>query len=142
MSYVLEYKELIPLLAVVVTALLGIFTFWTQKRAEQRAKHRLDVQERYEKYLHSIFEVLADPANKDRQAAFQKMQVSLRLFASSDVLRRAKEFEDRITKTHTSPSPTDLAAPIVNAMRDHVVSRKSDRISDSEMSALNSFTIK
>jgi hypothetical protein len=139
-----DVKLWMPLAIVVVTASVGILVFSIQKSLERRAKHRLDVQERYEKYLQSIFDVIAKHDDQDRHAAFQKMQISLRLFASADVLRKAKKLEDHLTRAARVEEPNDLAASLVNAMRAHVLPQrcsKSDSISDTEMKKLNSFSV-
>jgi hypothetical protein len=139
-----DFKLWMPAIVAVITASLGIVVFWTQKAAERRARHKLDVQERYEKYLHAIFDVMAKHSDIDRHANFQKMQVSLRLFASADVLRKAKQFEEHVTRAHLLKDPNQLAASLVNAMRNHTLSRRMfsrDSISDSEMKELKSFDL-
>jgi hypothetical protein len=138
-----HFKLWMPLLVAFFTALFGIAAFWSQKAAERRARHRLDVQDRYEKYLHSIFDVMAKHSDQDRHASFQKMRTSLRLFASADVLRKANQFEDHVTRVQMVEDPNQLAASLVNAMRNHVLPRRSssDMISDAEMRVLNSFDV-
>jgi hypothetical protein len=139
-----DFKLRMPVIVAVITAALGIVVFWSQKAAERRARHKLDVQERYEKYLHAIFDVMAKHSDVDRHANFQKMQVSLRLFASADVLREAKQFEDHVTRARLVKDPNQLVASLVNAMRNHTLSRRMlsrDSISDSEMRELNSFNV-
>jgi hypothetical protein len=139
-----NFKLWMPLIAAFSTALFGIAAFWRQKVAERRARHRLDVQERYEKYLHAIFDVMAKHSDLDRHANFTKMSTSLRLFASADVLRKAKQFEDHVTRARIAGDPNQLAASLVNAMRSHVLPRRrfsSDKISDAEMRVLNSFNV-
>src|ERR1700750_752842 len=110
-----------PVVVAVVTAFTGIIAFWYQKAAERRARHKLDVQERYEKYLQAIFDVMAKHSDVDRHANFQKMQVSLRLYASADVLRKAKKFEEHVTRFRLTENPNELAASLLNAMRNHVL---------------------
>ncbi|HEY0235035.1 MAG TPA: hypothetical protein VGC86_08290 [Afipia sp.] len=139
-----NFSMWMPVIVAVITALLGIFTFWNQKSAERRARYKLDVQERYEKYLHSIFDVMAKHSDQDRHAAFHKMQVSLRLFASADVLRKAKQFEEHVTRVRLVDDPNQLAASLVNAMRNHALPQRwfsPNSISDSEMTKLNSFNV-
>jgi hypothetical protein len=123
---------------------MGIVAFWYQKAAERRARHKLDVQERYEKYLQAIFDVMAKHSDIDRHATFQKMQVSLRLYASADVLRKAKKFEEHATRARLSENPDEVAASLLNAMRNHVLpqgKRSRDSISDAEMRDLKSFNL-
>ena len=139
-----DSKIWIPAIVAVLTALLGIVTFWNQKAAERRARHKLDVQDRYEKYLQAIFDVMAKHSDADRHAAFQKMQISLRLYASVEVLRKAKKFEQHVTRLKLAENPNELAASLLNAMRNHVLPRgmrSRDSISDREMQELKSFDL-
>lgn len=133
-----------PLIAASLVAIFGLITFAYQKSIEKRLKYRTDVQERYEKYLHSIFDALSDTDSKEKNAKFQQARVSLRLYASPEVLISAKQFEDHVTGVQRSSDPKKIAAVLLNSMRNHVLPGtwpKRGRLSNAEMENLNSFNV-
>lgn len=135
---------LMPIITATLVAIFGLIVFLSQKSIERRIAYRADVQKRYESYLHSIFEFLADPESTDKDAKFQQSRVSLRLYASKRVLAEAKQFEDHITGVKKSKFPNRVSARLVGAMRQHVVPRSilmGSKLSEEELEELRSFNV-
>lgn len=133
-----------PLVVATCATVLGLIAYSIQSASQRRARYQFEVQERYERYLHTIFDVMANSADEDRHAAFNKVRASLRLFASREVLLLAKKFEDHVTRTSLTEDPMGVAGSLVNAMRNHVLPRRTkrrDKLSDRQMQNLLSFNV-
>ncbi|MBN8919645.1 MAG: hypothetical protein J0H62_02885 [Rhizobiales bacterium] len=119
MTLPIEFTAVSPFIVAVLAAGLGLFTFSYQKRSERRDKSK---------------------ANAD----FQKARISLRLFASREVLKCAKLFEDHLTRQNLHNDPNALAANLLNQMRRHTTPHKwfdRDLLTDAEMKEFNSFKV-
>lgn len=133
-----------PLVTAAAVAIFGLIAFLYQKSIERKVKYLSDVQSRYEKYLHSIFDVMADPKSAEKNAKFQQARVSLRLYASRRVLCIANVFENHITDKQRSAQPNAVADEMLAAMRNHVLPRTTltqSRMSAQELGAVRSFNV-
>jgi hypothetical protein len=141
-SYLKFMTVVMPLISAALVAIFGMIIFLFQKNIERELKYREEVEKRYENYLHSIFDVMANPT-PENHAKFNKNQTSLRLFAPKEVLDLAKIFEDHASRTSIVENPKEVAASLLLAMRKDVTpKRRFGRALDlAEMQRINSFDL-
>ncbi|OBZ97060.1 hypothetical protein ADU59_05080 [Pararhizobium polonicum] len=132
-----------PVIAATLVTIFGMIAFYYQKSLERKFKYNESIQSRYENYIHSIFDVTANPSSADANAKFQQSRASLRLFAPTNVLNAAKVFEDHITGVERSNDAQEMAAILLHAMRQDCLPgfQFSERVDVTEMKRLNSFNV-
>lgn len=122
-----------PIVAIIVTAIVGILTYWYQKRLDRLATLNELRRQKYTEYLNALHNV-AHTDDAENLKIFQTLGLALTAIASDEVILRIGEFTNYMHNTQIIPKDSSIFKPqiakIILAMRRDCFQSSSLRLED------------